>query len=130
MVLVDSSVWLTALNSAESNSYRARIQLEELLGNYLVSVCDAIRFDVLHRIGTEKRAEFLSYFNQLPVLPVKASTWNIAIQIAWELQATGTVIRQGEAVVVALALQNQMPLFTYSTAQISVNKTRRLKLVQ
>ena len=130
MVLVDSSVWLTALDSEKPGAYRARIQLEELLGNYMVSVCDSVRFDVLHRIGTDQRAEFMSYFNRLPVLSVKASTWNIAIQIAWEMQANEVDLSQSEAIVVALALQNQSPLFTFSSGQINVNNIRRLKLLQ
>ena len=130
MVLVDSSVWITALDPNKPGAYRARIQLEELLGHYMVSVCDSVRFDVLHRIEPDKRADFLSYFSQLPVLPVKASTWNIAIQIAWEMQAKEIDLRQGEAVVVALALQNQMPLFTFSADQLEVANIRRLKILQ
>jgi len=130
MVLVDSSVWLTALDSSKPGAYRARIQLEELLENYLVSVCDAVRFEVLHRINADHRAEFLSYFNQLPVLPVKASTWNIAIQIAWEMQTHQVDLTQGEAIVVALALQNQLPLFSYSPSQAEVHRIRKLKLLQ
>ena len=130
MVLVDSSVWTTALDSSKPGAYRARIQLEQLLDHYMVSVCDSIRFDVLHRIDPEKRSDFLSYFSQLPVLPVKASTWNIAIQIAWEMQSKMIDLRQGEAVVAALALQNQMPLFTLSADQIEVGSIRRLKLLQ
>lgn len=130
MVLVDSSVWITALDPNKPGAYRARIQLEELLNHFMVSVCDSVRFDVLQRISPDNRSDFLSYFSQLPVLPVKASTWNIAIQIAWEMQVNQIDLSQGEAVVAALALQNQMPLFSLSPDQIAVSSIRRLKLLQ
>lgn len=130
MILVDSSVWLTALSPSDPAAFKARIQLEELLDLYMVSICDAVRFDVLQRVQPAQRATFLSYFNQLPLLPAKAASWNIAVQVAWEMQHLELTLTQSEAIVVALALQNQMPLFTLSETQVQVTRIRRLRILQ
>ena len=130
MVVVDTSIWRCALSEESEESFRIRIQLETLLNHYLVAVSDTIRYDVLQLIQSEQRAELLAHLNYLPNLPVKSSTWNIAIQIAWDLSDIGITLLPGDAVGVALALQNQIPLFTLNPAQREVANVRKLKLLE
>ena len=130
MVVVDSSIWRCALSEESEDSFRIRIQLETLLNHYLVAVSDTIRYDVLQLVPPEQRSELLAHLNYLPNLPVKSSTWNIAIQIAWDLSDIGIHLLPGDAVGVALALQNQIPLFTLNPAQQEVANIRKLKLIE
>lgn len=130
MVIVDTSVWLCAMGSENEDAYRIRIQLEALLNRYLVSISDTIRFHVLQSVDPQQRAELMAHLNYLPCLPLKASTWSIAIQIAWDLSDMDILLDQGDAATVALALQNQLPLFTLNETQKEVGKLRKLKLLE
>ena len=130
MVVVDTSVWLRAMGSENEDAYRIRIQIEALLNRYLVSISDTIRFQVLQSVNPQQRAELMALFNYLPCLPLKNSTWSIAIQIAWDLSDMGVSLEQDDAATVALALQNQLPLFTLNEKQKEVGKLRKLKLLE
>lgn len=129
MVIVDTSVWLRTLGQ-EDDAFKVRIQLETLLNNYLVAVTDSVRFDVLQSIRSEQRADLFAYFNYLPNFPVKPSTWNVAIQVSWDLSNAGIHLDQQEAITVAISLQNQMPLFTLNSKQKEVRGIRKLKLIE
>jgi predicted nucleic acid-binding protein len=129
MVIVDTSVWLRALGH-EAEAFKVRIQLEALLNNYLVALTDSVRFDVLQSIRTEQRADLLAYLNLLPNFPVKSSTWNVAIQVTWDLSNVGIYLDQREAITVALSLQNQILLFTFNPNQKEVRNIRQLKLIE
>lgn len=129
MVIVDTTVWIHALGR-DPESFKTRVLLEELLGHYLVAVTDSIRFEVLQLINISQRAELLAYLNQLPNFQVKPSTWNVAIQVAWDLSNLGIVLEQKEAITVALALQNKIPLFTLSENQKEVSRIRGIKLLK
>ena len=129
MVLVDSSIWLIALDSSHPNTFQTRVQMEALLGAYLVSITETVRFDLLRKIPLSKRSEFLSYLNQIPVVIPKKSTWNVAVQIAWDLKLQEIEIESSEALIAALSLQLQEPLFTRNPIHKIVAECRQLTLL-
>jgi predicted nucleic acid-binding protein len=128
MVLVDSSIWMSAL-APGSQSYLYKVKLEALLSRYQVCITDAIRFEILQNVAQEKRSLCLEYLSFIPSQAVKASTWNIAITVAWEMRKHSVILDQGKALTVAVALQNRLYFYTIDESQLSVGEHRRLKLI-
>jgi predicted nucleic acid-binding protein len=129
MVLVDTSIWISAFSSG-TESFRSRYQLELLLEHHLLAIADPIRFEILMGVASEHRLKLLASLNALNVLPLKASTWGIATQIGWELANRELVFERGDPLIVALALQHQLPLLTLSSPQKAVAGFRKLCLLE
>ena len=129
MVLVDTSVWSVALCDS-AGSYKVRLQLECLLDAYAVSMTDNIRFEILSMIKNEHRGELLSLLSCLNMVKIKPSTWNLALQICWDLQSKALNPSVVSCLVTAAALQMHMPLFTFNEEQKAVAEIRKLSLIE
>ena len=129
MVLVDTSVWKESFTESV-HSFKVRLQLEYLLDAYAVVVTDNVKFQTLVMLSTDQRGEFLSLISSVQHFHLKPSTWNLALQICWDLQNKIDEPSAESCLVAAAALQMNVPLFTLDEQQVSVSKIRKLSLLE
>jgi predicted nucleic acid-binding protein len=127
-ILVDASVWKVALSRTD-DAFRMRVKLASLLDHYLVEISEPIRYELLTCVEQDQRSAWFAHLGSLPVLAFKASTWSVAVQLAWEASRNDLELVMQDALTVSLALQYQRCLFTLNGNQQAIAGFRRLRLI-
>lgn len=110
MVLVDSSVWIEALR--RKGQLEIKLALEGLLEAYEAQWCTPVRLEVLGGARLEERKALGLQFAVIPYRRCDESDWDRAIALAWKLRDNGLTCPWLDVVIAAIALRDQVRLFT------------------
>jgi predicted nucleic acid-binding protein len=110
MVIVDTSVWIQALNIASSTERR---QLDNLLGGGEAAMVGIVLTEVLHGARTE--LEFSSLHDRLtavPYLQEPPAIWAKAGHLSFDLIRQGMKLSVPDVLIAALALEGDHEVYT------------------
>lgn len=122
-VLIDSSIWVSFLNQPHSFEKKAVDQLIEksqavITGIVLLELLQGIR-------GQSDRTLLLEKLRILPYLEEKWDTWVLAGELGAHLAARGQKIPMSDLLLSAVAIENDILLYT---ADKHFHRLRSLKL--
>ena len=111
MILVDSSVWVEFF-SHHPSTVKSRLQM--LLDRPReISICGIILQEVLQGIDDEPRFhQVRSLLLKLPYFPATRESYLHAVTLSRQIRRRGAVIHTGDALIAAIALEQDMILFT------------------
>lgn len=104
MVLVDSSVWIEAGRRDGDLAYK--VGLESLLEVNEAAWCGPVKLEVLGAARPNARKALEYFFEVVPWLSVKDSTWERAKVLNWHLHSRGIEAPWNDILIGALSLEN------------------------
>jgi predicted nucleic acid-binding protein len=110
MVLVDSSVWIEAFR--RKGRLEVKLALESLLDAYEAQWCTPVRLEVLGGARAEERARLGRHFSVIPYRICAEADWDRSIALAWKLRDNGLTVPWLDVVIAALALHDDVRLYT------------------
>jgi predicted nucleic acid-binding protein len=110
MVLVDSSVWIEAFR--RKGRLEVKLALESLLDAYEAQWCSPIRLEVLGGARAEDRSRLGRHFAVVPYRSCTEQDWDRAVALAWKLRDRGVTVPRCDVIIAALALADQVRLYT------------------
>lgn len=110
MVLVDSSVWIEGFR--RQGSLEVKVALEGLLEAYEAQWCSPVRLEVLGGARASERARLGRHFAVIPYRVCTEKDWDRAVALAWRIRDRGLTIPWLDVVIAALALHDEVRLFT------------------
>lgn len=110
MVLVDSSVWIEALR--RQGDLGVKLAVEGLLEEYEAQWCTPVRLEVLGGARPEERERLGRHFATIPYRACDEADWDRAVTLAWRLRDRGLSVPWLDVVVAALALHDDVRLYS------------------
>jgi len=111
MVLVDTSVWIEFFQNPES---QAAVTLAALIKDHnRVALCGIVLQEILQGIRDRKSYELArERLLKFPFLETNRDTWLLAASLYRKLRAKGITLPPVDVTIAAIAVQNDVPLFT------------------
>lgn len=127
MVLVDTSIWIDFFQAPESDSAAT---LELLISDHnRVALCGIVLQEVLQEIREPKSFALVrERLLKFPFLESQRETWLLAASLYRDLRATGITLPSVDVSIAAIAIQNDMPLFTRDRHFAEMAKVSGLRL--
>lgn len=127
MVLVDTSIWIDFFQAPDSNT--ATI-LESLIRDHnRIAVCGIVLQEVLQGIRAPKSFESVrERLLKFPFIEFQRETWLLAASLYRDLRAVGITLPSVDVSIAAIAIQNDMQLFTNDRHFDEVAKVSGLRL--
>lgn len=127
MVLVDTSIWIDFLQAPESGTATA---LESLIKDHnRVALCGIVLQEVLQGIRNQKNFELVrERLLKFPFVEANRDSWLLAASLYRELRAKGITLPPVDVTIAAVAIQNDMPLFSRDAHFEEVAKVTGLRL--
>jgi predicted nucleic acid-binding protein len=127
MVLVDTSIWIDFFQSSES---KAAIALEALIKDHnRVALCGIVLQEVLQGIRNRKNFELVrERLLKFPYVEANRDAWLLAASLYRDLRAKGITMPPVDVTIAAVAIQNDMSLFSRDAHFDEVAKVSGLKL--
>ncbi len=110
MVLVDSSAWIEAFR--RKGQLEVKLAVEGLLDAYEAQWCTPVRLEVLGGARSEERARLGRHFSVVPYRACTEADWDRAVSLAWKLRDHGLTVPWLDVVIAALALHDDVRLYT------------------
>jgi len=110
VVLVDSSVWIEALR--RKGRLEVKLAVESLLEVYEAQWCSPVRLEVLGGARAEERSRLGRHFSTIPYRACTEADWDRAVALAWRIRDRGLTVPWLDIVVAALALHDEVRLYT------------------
>jgi predicted nucleic acid-binding protein len=110
MVLVDSSVWISA--GRRDGDLATKVALEALLEAYEACWCGVVKLEVVGREVPERRRKLEFFFSTIPYSPITEATWDAAKRLGWKLRDAGVNVPNNDILLAALAVQSICRLYT------------------
>lgn len=108
--LVDSSIWIPALNPNPPSEIKQR--LTELIAEEMVATTDLIMLEILR--GASSKALFEEMYTDLKVLKhysLSDDDWHSAKHLAFELNRKGVVVPTVDLLIAQIAISNDLTLW-------------------
>ncbi len=122
-VLVDTSVWVEYLRGRNRELID---QMGKLIQTQSVAICGIVIAELLAGVKVKKDREILKQtLDALEYMEASQSTWILAGEISCELMSKGTGIPLTDVVLAAVALENDVAVFTYDKHFDRIPKLRR-----
>lgn len=111
MVLVDTSIWIDFFQAPES---RTATELVSLIKNHnRVALCGIVLQEVLQGIRDRKSFELTrEHLLKFPFIEANRETWIMAASLYRELRAKGITLPPVDVTIAAIALRNNLTLFS------------------
>lgn len=111
MVLVDTSVWIDFFQSPDS---QATTVLSSLIKDHnRVVLCGIVLQEILQGIRSKRSYELVrERLLKFPFVPTNRDTWLFAATLYRELRTKGVTLPPVDVTIAAIAIQNDMSLFT------------------
>ena len=111
MVLVDTSIWIDFFQAPES---RTATELASLIKDHnRVALCGIVLQEILQGIRDRKSFELVrERLINFPFIETNRETWVMAATLYRELRAQGITLPSVDVMIAAIALQNNMALFS------------------
>jgi predicted nucleic acid-binding protein len=110
MVLVDSSVWITA--GRRDGDLAVKVALEYLLDAFEANWCGVVKLEVVAREKAERRRRLEFFFSTIPYQPITEAVWDEAKLLGWKLRDAGVNVPNNDIMLAALATKNICRLYT------------------
>ena len=104
MVLVDSSVWITA--GRRDGRLEVKVALESLLEAYEACWCSVVKLEVLGWARAEQRPKLSFFFSTIPYKPITEPLWESAKKLCWKLRDNGLTVPTNDVLIAALAIES------------------------
>lgn len=128
MILIDTSVWISALRNASSREAR---MLSQLLEEGIAVISGIILTELLQGSRTQK--EFNLLLDRLKIIPSinpDKNTWLQAANLSFQLRRKGiTIERTIDIVIAALAIQNNFTLYSLDKHFKLISQHSQLQLL-
>jgi predicted nucleic acid-binding protein len=113
VILVDTSVWITAINQRGSPEAR---ELDEILGRYDVASTDVVIAELLQGAKSDQEfARLSAQIDGLTFFHANEATWRRAAELAYQLKRQGLTTALSDLLVAAVALENDLPVYATDT---------------
>jgi predicted nucleic acid-binding protein len=110
MILVDSSIWVRALRRGDSPERR---ELDALLDADQVAITDVVAAEVLQGAGSEEEfEEFAGRLDALHYFHADEALWLRAARLSFDLKRQGMTTALSDVVVAAVALENDLEVYS------------------
>lgn len=109
MILVDTSVWVTATRSKDGPAAQ---ELDSLLDRDEVATTDVVVAEVLQ--GTASESDFERYRQEMEALhyfPVTREIWVKAAELSFRLRREGRTTSLADLIIASVALENDLELY-------------------
>lgn len=110
MVLVDSSVWITA--GRRDGDLAVKVALDSLLEAYEAFWCGVVKLEFVGRTRRERRREMEFFFSTIPYRPITERTWEAAKMLGWKLRDAGVTVPNNDILLAAVALEAGCRLYS------------------
>jgi predicted nucleic acid-binding protein len=127
MVLVDTSVWIDFFQLPATP---AAMELETLIKDHnRVVLCGIVLQEVLQGIRSEKSYQLVrERLLKFPYIPDNPETWLLAAELYRQLRLKGITLPSVDVTIAALAIQNDLVLFSRDSHFETVAKHTALRL--
>ena len=115
MVLVDTSIWIDFFQAPESHTGSALVSLIKDHNSVALCgiVCGIVLQEVLQGIRHQKSFELVrERLLKFPFVEVNLDTWLLAASLYRDLRVKGITMPPVDVTIAAIAIQNDMPLFS------------------
>ncbi|MEM7671971.1 MAG: PIN domain-containing protein [Verrucomicrobiota bacterium] len=109
MVIVDSSVWITALR--RTGDIAVKVAVESLLEEYEAQLCSPVRLEVLGGARVEERRRLGEYFSIIPYRKCLPDDWERAISLSWKLRGHGLTVPWMDSLIAAIAIKDAVRVY-------------------
>lgn len=123
MVLVDTSVWITA--GRRDGDLAVKVALESLLEAYEACWCGVVKMEFIGRARAEKRRKLEFFFSTIPYMPITESIWESAKLLGWKLRDAGVTVPNNDILLAALAINAQCRLYSVDRDFAAIAKVER-----
>ena len=129
MVLVDTSVWIDFFQAPDSF---AAAEVERLIKDHnRVVVCGVVLQEVLQGIRSEKNYQLVrERLLKFPFAPDSRETWLLAAELYRRLRTKGVTLPSVDVSIAAIAIQNDLTLFSRDSHFEAVARHTALRLHQ
>ena len=104
MVVVDSSVWISALR--RDGDLAVKVALESLLEEYEAQLCAPVRLEVLGGARKAERKALGRYFSVIPYRTCTQPDWERGIAFAWKIRDQGLSVPWMDALIASMAIHD------------------------
>ena len=127
MVLVDTSVWIEFFQNPES---QATLTLSALIKRHnRVALCGIVLQEILQGIRVRKSYELTrERLLKFPFVETNRDTWLLAASLYRDLRAKGITLPPVDVTIAAIAIQNDIELYTSDNHFDSVMLNSELRL--
>lgn len=127
MVLVDTSVWIDFFQAPESQSVSELVAL--IKDHNRVSLCGVVLQEVLQGIRNQKSFDIVrERLLKFPFVDANRETWLLAAWLYRDLRAKGITMPPVDVTIAAVAIQNDLSLFSMDAHFVEVSKMSGLRL--
>jgi predicted nucleic acid-binding protein len=123
MIVVDTSVWISALRSRESKESR---HLSELLEADQVAMAIPVRVEILSGAARAQQARLSRTLSALPLLYPSESTWHRIEEWLDTIKLAGDCFGVGELLVAGIAAEHDAAVWSLDS---DFTRMARLKLI-
>jgi predicted nucleic acid-binding protein len=129
MLLVDTSIWIDFFQAPESGTATA---LEVLIKDHnRVALCGIVLQEVLQGIRNPKSFELVrERLLKFPFIETDRETWLLAASLYRKLRAKGITLPSVDVTIAALAICNDMPLFSRDAHFGEIAQTSDLRMYE
>ncbi len=106
MILIDSSIWITA--ARENGDLLTKVALRAVLHDYEALLCSPVRLEVLGGARRDERRRWVENFAVLPFRAVTEKDWEQAIRNGWKLKDAGITAPWNDILVATLAVRDNV----------------------
>jgi predicted nucleic acid-binding protein len=111
MVLVDTSIWIDFFQAPESHTGSVLVSL--IKDHNSVALCGIVLQEVLQGIRNQKSFELVrERLLKFPFVEANLETWLLAASIYRDLRAKGITMPPVDVTIAAIAILNDLPLFS------------------
>lgn len=111
MVLVDTSIWVDFFQAPESHTGSALVSL--IKNHNSVALCGVVLQEVLQGVRNQKSFELVrERLLKFPFVEANMETWLLAASIYRDLRAKGITMPPVDVTIAAIAILNDLPLFS------------------
>ena len=127
MVLVDTSIWIDFFQAPESRSASELVAL--IKDHNRVYLCGVVLQEVLQGIRNQKSFELVrERLLKFPFIEANREIWLLAALLYRDLRSKGITMPPVDVTIAALAIQNDVSLFSRDVHFEEVAKVSRLRL--
>jgi len=110
MVLVDSSVWITA--GKAHGDLHVKVSLESLLEEYEAAFCGPVKLEVLGAVKKDRRKAISYFFDIIPYVAMDDAVWELAKKLSWRLRDAGLTVPWNDIVIATIAQENDCRVYS------------------
>lgn len=127
MVLVDTSIWIDFFQAPESHTGSALVSL--IKDHNSVALCGIVLLEVLQGIRNQKSFELVrERLLKFPFVEANLDTWLLAASLYRELRTKGITMPPVDVTIAAIAILNDIPLFSRDAHFVEVAQVSGLRL--